>query len=310
MLSWFSDVDPGITLLVLVSSVLTAFGLKQVKWTVSEKGIPTIGLLFLIPVVITGLIDRTSLTLSLSCGMVAVLGFLDDLLSLSVWVRLVVQALVALAFCYWGWHNAQPLWYALCLVAGMNIFNFMDGINGMLGIYVTGSIVALSAVLGFYDLSADPGLWLMAITLIVFLTGNARPSAKWLAGDAGSLLLGFWMTYQVLNGFAGKGGVPIVPLLVFFSVFITDAGLTILFRLTRNQNILIRHTLHLYQRLFRKFPHKQVFIALAYTLFQWMSILLAVYFFMTPLIAILLIIMSAGIWVFQQSRLDTFKLLK
>lgn len=307
----YTYTDDIILFILLVTFCLVvATLLKKARWTVSEEGIPTIGLLFLLPVVITGILDQSCLALSLSCGLIAILGFLDDLLSLSIWIRLGVQALVALGFCYWGWDNAHPQWYALFLVAGMNIFNFMDGINGMLGIYVIGSILALSAALGLYELSFDYGLFCMALTVVVFLTGNARTSAKWLAGDAGSLLLGFWLIYQVLDGLSGKGTAAMAPLLVFFSVFITDAGLTILFRLSRGENILVKHKLHLYQRLFWRYPKRQVFIAIAYTLFQLITIYIGLYYLMTPFIVSLLLIISAATWAFLQSMLHTFILLK
>ena len=138
----------------------------------------------------------------------------------------------------------------LWLTGFANIFNFMDGINGLAA--VTGA-----AYSGFFFVFA----WLqgtpeLAATAVVvtgsclgFLPHNL-PRARTFMGDTGSLLLGIVLALLVVR-LAQKSPNPasLIGLLLVCSVYLWDSGFTLLRRLRRGENIFQAHRSHLYQRL-------------------------------------------------------------
>lgn len=176
----------------------------------------------------------------------------DDRRGLPVRMRLAAQLLAAgLAVAEMD-AGALPLWTfavaALGLVWLTNLYNFMDGANGLAG---------GMAVFGFgaYGLAAggEPEVALASFSLAGaaagFLLFNVRPARLFL-GDAGSIPLGF------LAGAIGLYGVlrglwPVwFPLLVF-SPFIADATVTLARRLLRGEKVWQAHREHAYQKLVR-----------------------------------------------------------
>lgn len=138
----------------------------------------------------------------------------------------------------------------LWLTGFANIFNFMDGINGLAA--VTGA-----AYSGFFFVFA----WLqgtpeLAATAIVvagsclgFLPYNL-PRARTFMGDTGSLLVGIVLALLVVQ-LAQKSTNPasLIGLLLVCAVYLWDSGFTLLRRLRRGENIFRAHRSHLYQRL-------------------------------------------------------------
>jgi UDP-N-acetylmuramyl pentapeptide phosphotransferase/UDP-N-acetylglucosamine-1-phosphate transferase len=182
------------------------------------------------------------------------LSLLDDARGLSAGLRLGLQIAAAASFIalrpslpggFWG--AAAAL---LAVVWMTNLFNFMDGANGLAG------GMALFGF-GFYALAAGlggaPALAAAALCVAAaaagFLWFNFDP-ARIFMGDAGSIPLGFLAAALGLAGWQ-DGVWPLgFPVLVF-SPFIVDASVTLLKRLSRGEKVWQAHREHYYQRLVR-----------------------------------------------------------
>lgn len=190
------------------------------------------------------------------------LGFRDDLSPLSPLFRFLVQTGAALVACLilaggnaspvllgaaipaWAWIPAASVW----VVWMMNLYNFMDGIDGLAGgeALVGGSF--LSAVF-FAEGEAGWGVanLLVASASAGFLRYNWSPARIFL-GDAGSMFLGAFFGIQSVAA-ASTTAVPLVVLLLPFSNFILDATFTLLRRMRRGEKWYRPHRSHFYQRL-------------------------------------------------------------
>ena len=194
---------------------------------------------------------------------VAAMGFLDDRFNLSVSGRfltgLVLTALLAAgslgdqpALIFGQEYN--PSFGVLVVFATlgifwlMNLFNFMDGADGVAGVQ---SLVA-SAVLAFW-FAYDGHEFLALVNLALagaclgFLWFNWSP-ARVFMGDVGSLALGAWFGVMSLIGVT-RLGLPLEALLTLLGVFVFDATLTLFRRLFQGKRITQAHREHLYQKL-------------------------------------------------------------
>lgn len=140
----------------------------------------------------------------------------------------------------------------LWLTGFANIFNFMDGINGL-------AAVTAATYSGFFFLFAwrQGTVELAAAALIVtgsslgFLPHNL-PKATTFMGDTGSLLLGMVLALLVVRlAQTSANPASLIGLLLVCSVYLWDSGFTLLRRVRRGENIFQAHRSHLYQRLFQ-----------------------------------------------------------
>ncbi len=149
----------------------------------------------------------------------------------------------------------------LWLFAVQNLYNFMDGIDGIAGsegLIVAGLICGLSVT---FTPVLTPQSAAIAGGALGFLFLNAPP-ARIFMGDAGGHFLGL-----TLGAFAiiGEGhGIPFVVTAMFLGAFLYDSIYTILRRLIRRENITLAHRSHLYQRLnIMGWTHLRVDVAFA-----------------------------------------------
>jgi UDP-N-acetylmuramyl pentapeptide phosphotransferase/UDP-N-acetylglucosamine-1-phosphate transferase len=154
-----------------------------------------------------------------------------------------------------------------CLAVGWmtNLFNFMDGSDGLAGgMALFGfSTYALAAAIGqqttFASICVIP-----AASAAAFLLFNFHPARVFL-GDAGSIPLGFLAAALGVRGIVDGVWPAWFPVLVF-SPFIVDASVTLLRRLLGGEKIWRAHRDHYYQRLVRSgWSHARVALA-AYAL--------------------------------------------
>jgi Fuc2NAc and GlcNAc transferase len=194
----------------------------------------------------------------------AILGWWDDHRPLSVRLRLSVQLAVSiyLLWCAGGeeWlGGAMPMMAAGVFVVWMtNLYNFMDGSNGMAGLQ---GVFAGCVMAWLFTLAGDTGLamiaFLLAAACLGFLPWNLFRTRVFM-GDVGSLVLGFTIAALLLYG-AGSGTIaPPVAWLVTL-LFMTDSTLTLLVRVLRRERWYNAHRQHLYQRLIaRGWSHGRV----------------------------------------------------
>lgn len=176
------------------------------------------------------------------------LSLADDVRGLPVYVRFlahfVAAAVCLLALGLSGW---SLLAATLAVVWMTNLFNFMDGADGLAGgMAVIGfGALALAAWLG-----DAPGLAAfcaaLAATALAFLRFNFPP-ARLFMGDAGSIPLGFMAATLGILG-ARQGVWPWLFPLIVFSPFIVDATATLAQRAWRGEKVWRAHRSHYYQR--------------------------------------------------------------
>ena len=242
-----------------------------------------------------GLADAALLPAVLGAFALAALSLLDDVRGLSVRVRFLAHFLVA-AGCLFalgltGWALLAGM---LAVVWMTNLYNFMDGANGLAGGMAVIGFGALSVAAWLGD---APGLAAfcaaIAAAALAFLRFNF-PSARLFMGDAGSIPLGFLAATLGING-AMRGAWPwLFPLLVF-SPFIVDASVTLVRRALRGEKIWQAHRSHYYQRVvLLGATHRQLAVG-AYVLMLMVAALAFVLRVM-PSHAPLVLILSAVIY--------------
>lgn len=192
---------------------------------------------------------RLCLTFWVAGGGIALLGGLDDQYGLAAGVRFFVQLLLSL-LAVWGLEISDPIYmvFAVLYLTWMtNLFNFMDGINGlaaMEAIFVAAGMLLL----------ADPQLNLILAALAAALMGFVLwnfPKAYIFMGDVGSGFLGMVLGIASLvlaktqaSFFAGN--------LILMGIFVTDATFTLFMRALRGERFWEAHCTHVYQRLARR----------------------------------------------------------
>jgi len=198
----------------------------------------------------------------------ATVGWLDDTRQLSAPLRLLLQSLVALAVLA---ETAFPLQtlplpapfdlyigtyagFALALfwmVALMNIFNFLDGIDGFAG---TQAMLAAAAYATMLLAQPYAGILPMlplfvAAAALGFLGRNWHPATIFM-GDTGSLALGFLFAALPFYATAVPNtGSAIFAMAMLLWFFIADGALTIITRARQKQPLFKAHRQHLFQQL-------------------------------------------------------------
>ena len=185
-----------------------------------------------------------------AASFLVLISVLDDVRSLPVFVRLLshIGAASAVIIAMPG-ENIFLSLLAVAAIAWMcNLYNFMDGADGLAGgmtVIGFGALALAANLAGSVDLAG----WCAVISTagLAFLFFNFPP-AKVFMGDAGSVPLGFLAAALGYVGFSKEVWPFWYPALVF-APFICDASLTLFKRLFRGEPIWIAHREHLYQRL-------------------------------------------------------------
>ena len=214
--------------------------------------------------------------------LMSLVSFWDDIQSLSNKIRILIHFLaITLVFYDLGVFNFVPILgivLAYIIAIGLiNAYNFMDGINGITGLYTLVVMGSLLYVNKNVQLFTDGSFIKYAmIANLVFLFFNYRKKAKCFAGDVGSIAIAFWIIYLVLKLILVTNS---VIWLLFLAVYGADAGCTILHRLYLKQNIFEAHRLHLYQVLSNEYKIQHRLVALYYALVQIFVVALVVFLY-------------------------------
>jgi len=216
-----------------------------------EGAVPRMGGLVVVGITVAiGLLLPTGFALLLAlAGGLMLLGAIDDRRGLPVAVRLLGH-LAAAAAAAELLLPAAPVWVWLALAWAMNLYNFMDGADGLAG---TMTVFGFGAY-ALAAMAADAtGLALLAAcaagSALGFVPHNWAP-ARVFMGDAGSVPLGLLAGGLGLAGWSEGAWPAWFPLLVF-SPFVVDASVTLVRRALRGERIWQAHREHLYQRMVR-----------------------------------------------------------
>jgi UDP-GlcNAc:undecaprenyl-phosphate GlcNAc-1-phosphate transferase len=179
--------------------------------------------------------------------MVIAVSLWDDRRGLPVIARFMVHVTAAALWSILDAGSVNVVIAVLAIVWMANLFNFMDGSDGLaatMAILGFGAYSFASVATGYAD--APLMLALLAATL-PFLFFNLPPARMFL-GDVGAVPLGFLAAIWGISGWQGGSWPAWFPVLVFLP-FIADATLTLIRRLVRGKRIWEAHRAHFYQKL-------------------------------------------------------------
>ena len=190
------------------------------------------------------------------------ISFIDDIRSLSDSVRLIVQ-FAAMGLLIWQLFSASEdsvlfgngnIWLKLLFIAAAlvvcvgatNIYNFMDGINGITAGYSLAVLLPLMLInlkSGFIEQSL---LTVTTISVLVFSIFNFRPKgkAKCFAGDVGSVGIAFILLFAIGMLIVKTGDITWLILLIVYGV---DGCMTICHRIMLHEKLGEAHRKHVYQ---------------------------------------------------------------
>ncbi len=248
----------GLTLGVLYG--LLKSGLAQTildrpnQRSLHQTPIPRVGGLAVLAGIVAGWLGLDYLhlrVLLLTLSMLALISFFDDLKNLPVWQRFLVHFLAA-GIGVIGLSDGQA-WLlgvgaVLAIVWMTNLFNFMDGSDGLAGGMALFGFLFLAVRAAWVGDAAFASLnAVVAASALGFLWFNFHP-ARVFMGDTGSIPLGFLAGLAGFAGWVSQAWPFWFPVLVF-SPFIVDATVTLLRRLARGEKVWQAHREHYYQRL-------------------------------------------------------------
>lgn len=211
------------------------------------------------------------------------ISFIDDIHSLPDSVRLIVQ-FAAMGLLIWqlfimtgddSFIKTDGLWMKMgfivvaliVCVGATNIYNFMDGINGITAGYSAAVLLPLLFVNRIYNFVDTSFLVVALLAIIVFSFFNFRPrgKAKCFAGDVGSVGIAFILLFAIGALIAKTGD---ITWLVFLLVYGVDGCLTICHRILLHENLGQAHRKHVYQLMANELKISHPVVSLIYALIQ------------------------------------------
>lgn len=217
-------------------------------------------------------------------GAVALVGAIDDRRHVPSYVRLAVHFAAAIWALAWlgppafgsgehalAWRVLSYVVSALAIVWTLNLFNFMDGIDGIAAseaVFVAWGAAAL-AVLGLLRSDVAMASFVLGAACCGFLCWN-WPPARIFMGDVGSGFLGFVLAVLALAA-ARDNAAASAAWLLLGGVFFVDASVTLLRRLIRRERLDQAHRTHAYQWLTRRWnSHRRVTLAVLAVNVSWL----------------------------------------
>ena len=212
-------------------------------------------------VIAAGAVPGSVVIVAAGAAALAALSFLDDLSSRPAALRFAVQiAAVAAGIAalppdgpvFQGW--LPPLLdraaAGLCWLWFVNLYNFMDGIDGIAGTETACLGAGVALVAAAAQASAGPAVLALACAAAAlgFLRWNWHPAVIFM-GDVGSVPLGYLLGFLLL-GLAAHGLWQ--PALILPLYYLADATWTLLRRLVRGEKVWQAHREHFYQRAVQK----------------------------------------------------------
>lgn len=190
---------------------------------------------------------------------ISLISYLDDIKPRPYKIRLSVQ-FISIILLFFQLEVFSHPWYViivmLIVAAGMiNVFNFMDGINGITGAYSLGFILSMlyinNNIISFIE---NELLYFVMMSLVVFLFFNFRKSARCFAGDVGAVAIAFVSIFLIARLIIVTGDISYMLLLVVYGV---DTVLTIIHRIMLKENVSQPHRKHMFQIMANelKIPH-------------------------------------------------------
>ncbi len=194
--------------------------------------------------------------------------FIDDLHSLPDWVRLVAQ-FVAMGLMFYELGILKPeMWWVVILalivcVGATNVYNFMDGINGITAGYSLSVLIPLYLLNGKTEFVSDSLVIVTILAVLVFAFFNFRPKnkARCFAGDVGSVGIAFILLFFLGNWILMEWD---ITWLIFLVVYGVDGCCTIVHRIMLHEPLGQAHRKHAYQIMANELGMSHVVVSLIY----------------------------------------------
>ena len=237
--------------------------------------------------------------------------FIDDVRSLPDSVRLVAQ-FVAMGLMFYQLGILKPeLWWAVILalivcVGATNIYNFMDGINGITAGYSLAVLLPLFVKNGAFK-SLDPtgvngiGIFvdqqlimvmILAVLVFAFFNFRAKNKARCFAGDVGSVGMAFILLFLIGCLIMKTGD---ITWLVFLIVYGVDGCCTIVHRIMLHEHLGEAHRKHAYQLMANELGMSHVTVSLIYMAMQLVISLGMVYLIPNTVVAHWIYLIVVGV---------------
>ena len=215
---------------------------------------------------------KTYLIFGIGLLSLSAISFLDDILDLSSKIRLAFHFLaVTLLIYFLGLFSNAPIWLVpilyIFVIGILNAYNFMDGINGITGVYTSVALITFWYINKNVVLFVDDNFIIYPfLASMVFLFFNFRKKARCFAGDVGSMSIAIWLLALL--------GLAIVKTnnyqyLLFLSIYGIEVVLTIVQRLKLKENIFEAHRHHLYQLLVNQLKWSHLAVSTLYGFLQF-----------------------------------------
>ena len=210
---------------------------------------------------------------SFGLGLLALstISFLDDILDLSSKLRLLFHFVaVTLLIYFLGLFTSAPIWFIplvyVFVIGVLNAYNFMDGINGITGVYSLVMLITFYYINQYGVTFTDAHFIIYPILAsLVFLFFNFRKKAKCFAGDVGSMSIAFWVL-ALLGLLVVK--TQELTYLLFIGVYGIEVIFTIIQRIKLKENIFEAHRHHLYQLLVNQMKWSHLLVSTMYGVIQ------------------------------------------
>lgn len=239
----------------------------------SSHSLPTIrggGILFYIAVLLFFVISKLQYPyFIIGVSVIAIVSFIDDLVMLSPKIRLPFQFISVAMLLIELNILSSPFWLVgVLLIIGvgfLNLYNFMDGINGLTGLYSTAVLGTLFFINYQEGIISNQLFTVMLISLGVFGYYNFRTKARFFAGDIGSITMAMLVLFLVVK-FILQLESPVLILIV--AVYGADSILTIAYRIWLKEPIFQAHRHHIYQKLVDKAQWSHLKVSTVYAIVQ------------------------------------------
>jgi UDP-N-acetylmuramyl pentapeptide phosphotransferase/UDP-N-acetylglucosamine-1-phosphate transferase len=174
----------------------------------------------------------------------------------------------------------MPLDRVLALLGWLwfvNLFNFMDGIDGLAGGSAAAmglGVMLVSLRHGPSELEAFRGAMIAAVA-VGFLAWNWQP-ARIFMGDVGSIPLGYLLGYELIRLAMDRGQIPALIIALYY---LADATITLARRALRGERVWEAHREHYYQRATQlgrghgRTAGTAILVQLALAVFAWLAVL-------------------------------------
>lgn len=222
--------------------------------------------IFLLMFVLSGVSNKFSITISISCFLIIFLGFYDDIKGIKPLFKLLAQLIVSIAIIY---NYEYLLKYNfiiifiifVTLVWYFNLFNFIDGINGFASLNF---ILPLGCLFLFNEYLSNFNILTLEILfplILIFLFFNLK--GKYFMGETGSFFLSLILLLNIYDQVNLNKDWMII--IILFNYPIIDTGITLINRILKSKYWYKEHRGHAYQNYSRLYGHsKMVFIYLSY----------------------------------------------